>query len=353
MKKFLRRFSSAVSPQVFATSLESLLARDQVLDPEATVPTILREFVRFLSTEKALATEGIFRLAGSGKAVKDIRERIEKTGVVNFSDVSDADISAVASLFKQWIRELPEALIPETFYDKIMQSAGSSEDLRLTLSTLPPLHLKCIRYLFRYLLKVSANEDLNKMSISNLSVVFAINVFRCPSEPRLQPPGGGLSTADQASYFAETLVVTKVMSFLLENYSSVFGADDEDLFKDDRRAMQAAATQKAGQEEAAQQKILQSREAPDLDSDNNSDSGSVSSMDSAPRSSFEGSPRLERSMLSKLMNRKRGNTVGEKSKAASTDAVVGRARSSSDPRLLSNQDILAREIKVWLALPSV
>ncbi|KAI8917489.1 Rho GTPase activation protein [Powellomyces hirtus] len=235
MKKFLRRFSTtAAPPSVFGSHLDVLVAKDRAAgrtSGDPNVPYIMKKFVKCLSTEEALKTEGLFRVSGSAKLSKDLREKIDKTGTIDLHDVEAHDIPAVASVFKQWLRELPEALVPDTFYAAVEDAAGSVDDLRTVLLTLPPLNFATLSYLCRFIHKISTYSHDNRMPTANLSVVFAPNVFKCPSEPR---PGASstmagvpqtpVASGDQTGYFAESLVVSKIMTFLLDHVREVFGA---------------------------------------------------------------------------------------------------------------------------------
>lgn len=84
------------SPAVFYRTLESLLARDKYLlaqnpakyssladgvfleGDSPNVPWILKKFVLAALQEEVVTTEGIFRLGGSTKLVKETREIIDK-----------------------------------------------------------------------------------------------------------------------------------------------------------------------------------------------------------------------------------------------------------------------------------
>ncbi len=87
------------SPAVFCRTLESLVARDKYLIAQnptkynlgiflegdsPNVPWILKKFVIAALQEEVVTTEGIFRLGGSTKLVKDTREIIDKSKFLSF-----------------------------------------------------------------------------------------------------------------------------------------------------------------------------------------------------------------------------------------------------------------------------
>lgn len=56
----------------------------------------------------ALHQEGLFRVSGNVRAVDTLKQRLESGEHV---DLSDSDTCAVASLIKQFLRDLPEGLV--------------------------------------------------------------------------------------------------------------------------------------------------------------------------------------------------------------------------------------------------
>ena len=55
--------------------------------------------------------EGIFRINGNARVVERIKASFERTGDADLSDAGD--MMAVAGVLKLFLRELPDAIIPE------------------------------------------------------------------------------------------------------------------------------------------------------------------------------------------------------------------------------------------------
>jgi hypothetical protein len=55
-----------------------------------------------------------------------------------------------ATLFKQWIRDLAEPLIPVEFYNRCYESVDSEEESVKLLSDFPELNRRVLRYIIRY-----------------------------------------------------------------------------------------------------------------------------------------------------------------------------------------------------------
>ena len=89
---------------------------------------IFKTFVCYSSSvlawlkDHGLRTEGLFRKAGSAARQKAIRAEIEAAETFVMPEDSQA-LSALdaASLLKQWVRELPEPLIPTHVQDALVK----------------------------------------------------------------------------------------------------------------------------------------------------------------------------------------------------------------------------------------
>lgn len=55
--------------------------------------------------------EGVFRINGNARVVERIKTSFDQTGDADLSDAGD--IMAVASVLKQFLRDLPDAVVPE------------------------------------------------------------------------------------------------------------------------------------------------------------------------------------------------------------------------------------------------
>lgn len=95
----------------------------QINNEEILVPKFLVTICEYI--RQHLEVEGIFRKAGSSARQKTLRVEIEASE--NFS-AADEQVSVldVASLLKQWLREIPEGLIPTQYHDLFLRWGNSS-----------------------------------------------------------------------------------------------------------------------------------------------------------------------------------------------------------------------------------
>ncbi|XP_034941471.1 rho GTPase-activating protein 1 [Chelonus insularis] len=146
------------------------------------IPPIVKQCIEFLDTPDALETEGIFRRSANVAMVKELQNRCNHGLDVDFQ--GDPHIAAV--LLKTFLRELEEPLMTYELYDEITQFQTLSKDERprkvkiLVLEKLPEDNYQLLKYIVQFLSRVMDRCDLNKMTSSNLAVVFGPNLVRAP-----------------------------------------------------------------------------------------------------------------------------------------------------------------------------
>ncbi|XP_028677284.2 rho GTPase-activating protein 11A isoform X1 [Erpetoichthys calabaricus] len=122
-------------------------------------------------------TEGLFRISGSIVRVKELKRRIDE----GENCISSAPPCDVASLVKQFFRELPEPIISADLHDAFMKAQLLSTQVEKTTATLlisclvPERAKQTLRYFINFLRNVSQRSTENKMDSNNLAVIFAPN----------------------------------------------------------------------------------------------------------------------------------------------------------------------------------
>ena len=97
---------------------------------------------------------------------------------VNLFEEDDLyDVNTVGSLFKAWLRELPEEIFSLKLQEELSQKHGSQEkapaELRDVLSELPPWNYYLLFAITCHLSLLNAYQEKNKMTFHNLYVCFA------------------------------------------------------------------------------------------------------------------------------------------------------------------------------------
>ncbi|XP_011299309.1 rho GTPase-activating protein 1 [Fopius arisanus] len=171
--------ATPIATTQFGASLQ-FIKENNAGDP---IPPIVRQCVEFLDTPDALETEGIFRRSANVAVVKELQNQCNHGLPVDFR--GDPHIAAV--LLKTFLRELDEPLMTYELYDEITQFQSLSKDERprkvkiLVLEKLPEDNYQLLKYIVQFLSRVMDRSDLNKMTSSNLAVVFGPNLVRAPS----------------------------------------------------------------------------------------------------------------------------------------------------------------------------
>ncbi|XP_077566870.1 inactive Rho GTPase-activating protein 11B-like isoform X2 [Stigmatopora nigra] len=169
--------------KVFGVPLENL---SRTFIPEfGLVPTVLVDTCSFL-LERA-GTVGLFRKPGSLPRIKALRAKLNR----GEASLATAFAYDVATLIKQFCRELPEPLIPTELHAAILkaQTLDTLEDktsaLQLLSCLLPARNASCLHYLFDFLCKVTQRCEENLMTSSNLATVFAPCLLPPPNKAEL------------------------------------------------------------------------------------------------------------------------------------------------------------------------
>lgn len=198
---------SPPSTQQFGVSLQFI--KDNNPSMVGAIPPVVRQCVEFLSQPDALETEGIFRRSANMSAIKELQRSCNRGEPLRFRN----DPHHAAVLLKTFLRDLEEPLMTFDLYEEILkfQTWSNRDKPRqvkiLILERLPLDNYKLLKYIIQFLWKVQDRSCLNKMTSSNLAVVFGPNLS--------WPPNGQMSLQAIAPINAFT-------DFLLENQESIF-----------------------------------------------------------------------------------------------------------------------------------
>jgi hypothetical protein len=121
--------------------------------------------------------EGLYRIPGSGREVKMWQKRFDTEYDINlFEEPELYDINTIGSMFKSWLRELPDEIMPKAVQNKISQQcAGATTTPQLLkdeLSKLPPFNYYLLFAITCHLSLLHSFADKNKMDYRNLCICF-------------------------------------------------------------------------------------------------------------------------------------------------------------------------------------
>ncbi|XP_072305626.1 rho GTPase-activating protein 18-like [Eucyclogobius newberryi] len=167
---------------VFGVPLGSLLEQDQKRLPGTKVPIILQKLISHIE-EESLDTEGLLRIPGAATRVKALCQELESSfydGLFSWPQLKQHD---AASLLKLFIRELPHPLLTVEHLNafvsvnKLPTKKQQLQALNLLVLLLPEPNRDTLKALVEFFRRVIERQARNRMTLNNVSVVMAPNLF--------------------------------------------------------------------------------------------------------------------------------------------------------------------------------
>ncbi|XP_013374440.1 PREDICTED: unconventional myosin-IXa isoform X1 [Chinchilla lanigera] len=175
--KCSKKYDPELSPRQFGVELSRLTSEDR------TVPLVVEKLINYIEMH-GLYTEGIYRKSGSTNKIKELRQGLDTDA--ESVNLDDYNIHVIASVFKQWLRDLPNPLMTFELYEEFLRAMGlqeKKETIRGVYSVIDQLsrtHLNTLERLIFHLVRIALQEDTNRMSANALAIVFAPCILRCP-----------------------------------------------------------------------------------------------------------------------------------------------------------------------------
>ena len=154
----------------------------------------------------ATDVEGIFRLSGSAKRIKDLQTIFNSPPKYGKGlDWTGYTVHDAANILRRYLNQLPEPIVPLTFYERFREplrshqaQAVGGEDAttgesrpfdhdsavatyQRLITQLPPLNRQLLLYILDLLAVFSSKSDLNRMTAANLAAIFQPGIISHPS----------------------------------------------------------------------------------------------------------------------------------------------------------------------------
>ncbi|XP_051808586.1 unconventional myosin-IXa-like isoform X11 [Acanthochromis polyacanthus] len=175
--KCSKKYDPELSSRQFGVELSRLTSE------ERTVPQLVEKLINYIEMH-GLYTEGIYRKSGSTNKIKELRQGLDTD--VSSVNLDDYNIHVIASVLKQWLRDLPSPLMTFELYEEFLRAMGQPdkrEVIRGVYSVIDQLsrtHLNTLERLIFHLVRIALQEETNRMSANALAIVFAPCILRCP-----------------------------------------------------------------------------------------------------------------------------------------------------------------------------
>ncbi|KAK6526267.1 hypothetical protein TWF694_004871 [Orbilia ellipsospora] len=194
------------------------------------IPIVIAKCGVFLK-DKATDVEGIFRLSGSAKRIKDLQVVFNSPDKYGKGlDWTGYTVHDAANILRRYLNQLPEPIIPLGYYDKFRQPLQGHETIDETeairtyqrlISELPPLNRQLLLYILDLLAVFSSKADVNLMPAANLAAIFQPGIISHPDHE--------MSPADyRLSQDVLIFLILKQDNFLL----GMRGSDETDHHED-------------------------------------------------------------------------------------------------------------------------
>ncbi|XP_063078294.1 rho GTPase-activating protein 18 [Engraulis encrasicolus] len=167
---------------IFGVPLATLVEHDQRRVPGTKVPLILTRLLSHIE-EEGLDTEGLLRIPGVAIRVKALCQELEARfyeGTFPWETLKQHD---AASILKFFIRELPHPLLTVEYLSafisvlKLPTKKQQLQALNLLVLLLPETSRDTLKALMEFFQRVIDHKEQNKMSLNNVAVVMAPNIF--------------------------------------------------------------------------------------------------------------------------------------------------------------------------------
>ncbi|KIX96634.1 uncharacterized protein Z520_07900 [Fonsecaea multimorphosa CBS 102226] len=169
------------------------------------VPIVVAKCGVFLK-EKATDVEGIFRLSGSAKRIKDLQTIFNSPDRYGKGlDWTGYTVHDAANILRRYLNQLPEPIVPLDFYERFREPLRQiqvptgpdgemqSRDMSVSehsaavtayqklITELPPLNRQLLLYILDLLAVFASKSDLNRMTAANLAAIFQPGIISHPS----------------------------------------------------------------------------------------------------------------------------------------------------------------------------
>ncbi|XP_019217384.1 unconventional myosin-IXa isoform X7 [Oreochromis niloticus] len=175
--KCSKKYDPELSSRQFGVELSRLTSE------ERTVPQLVEKLINYIEMH-GLYTEGIYRKSGSTNKIKELRQGLDTD--VNSVNLDDYNIHVIASVLKQWLRDLPSPLMTFELYEEFLRAMGQPDKREVihgvysVIDQLSRTHLSTLERLIFHLVRIALQEETNRMSANALAIVFAPCILRCP-----------------------------------------------------------------------------------------------------------------------------------------------------------------------------
>lgn len=167
---------------LFGVPLEELMGFD---GEKGGIPRVVKDCIQYLR-DNGLDEDGLFRRSPNSVLLRQVKEAYDRGHVVSLETFGDPHLAAV--LLKKYLRDLPDAVFPESVYPLVRRCPLPTSDpadvsdviyiREMLLPELPHCVYILLSHIFHLLHEVSLRAASNRMDAHNLAVVITPNLVK-------------------------------------------------------------------------------------------------------------------------------------------------------------------------------
>ncbi|KAL7721886.1 Rho GTPase activating protein [Entamoeba marina] len=145
--------------------------------------------LEYLEKHNSKQEEGIFRTSASYKITGRVKQILDGDQDINIENFEES--ACAAAIIKDYLRDLPDPLIPYKHYNEFVVLARMKEETRVEeaktlVNKLPEINQDTLWYLCKFCKDVLDNVELSQMNATNLGTCLAPTVCRTPPQERMK-----------------------------------------------------------------------------------------------------------------------------------------------------------------------
>ncbi|KAM9989661.1 hypothetical protein ACTFIY_005703 [Dictyostelium cf. discoideum] len=180
---------------------------------KAIVIAAIKQLIHYLETN-CIELEGICRISGNNTKVKELKKQLEN-GEGDSIDFPKIDSHCVSGALKAFLRDGDEPLLTFDLYKNFLASIDIKDKnskisfIKSLLSALPKENYDLLQILLKFLNTIQVHSSINKMTSSNLAIVFSPTLLR-PKEESLE------------SMMTDSNSISEVVRVLIEEFHVLY-----------------------------------------------------------------------------------------------------------------------------------
>ncbi|KAL7715175.1 Rho-GAP domain-containing protein [Entamoeba marina] len=174
---------TGINQPVFGTNLDVIMSYQEKRFPNVSIPIIFILLKDTLIKLDAEHREGVFRIPGTQEEVDGYKQLFNQG---KYSIYVECNPNTLAGMFKLFLRELPEPVIPVAFYDNFVDEddvvtfENNPQLMVDLLEKIPEVHRCMFIYIIDFLQCLAEHEEETKMGVDNLAMVFSACILFNP-----------------------------------------------------------------------------------------------------------------------------------------------------------------------------